>query len=196
MNLFRILIFLTFLQVLAAAQSNWPQLRRPGGMGVSDDAGLPTEWGVDQHVNWQVGVPGMGWSSPVVWSNQIFLTTAISDGEIEQIKLGLYFGGNRPKPDDVHEWRVRCFDLHSGDLQWEKTVHRGKPSHARHLKNSYASETPIVDGERIYAYIGNVGLFAFSVDGEPLWERKWPAVKTRYGWGQPRRRICTKIVCT
>ncbi len=165
------------------ATENWPQFRGAGAMGVAENTELPDRWSETENVAWKVAVPGMGWSSPVIWGDRIFITTAVSEGEIEKVKQGLYFGGERPKPKDVHEWRVLCYDLESGKELWNKVVHRGVPAQARHLKNSYASETPVTDGDRVYAYIGNVGLFAFDMDGKELWKRQWEPVKTRHGWG-------------
>jgi outer membrane protein assembly factor BamB len=167
-----------------SADANWPQFRGAGAMGVvADNPALPEKWSETENIAWKTPIAGMGWSCPVVWGNRVFLTTAVSEGEIEKIKEGLYFGGERPKPKDVHEWRVLCLNIQNGKILWEKTVHKGVPSHARHLKNSYASETPITDGERVYAYIGNVGLFTFDMDGNELWKRQWDPVKTRHGWG-------------
>ena len=177
-----LLLTLTFIQA-ATAEENWPQFRGPGAMGSLTKTNIPDTWNQSENIAWKTPVPGMGWSSPVVWGDRVFLTTAISEGETEKVKEGLYFGGERPKPNDVHEWRVLCYDLETGKERWNQLVHKGVPSHARHLKNSYASETAITDGERVYAYIGNVGLFTFDMDGKKLWEKKWPPVKTRYGWG-------------
>jgi outer membrane protein assembly factor BamB len=165
------------------AEENWPQFRGAGAMGITENPALPERWSQMENIAWKIPVAGMGWSSPVVWGERIFLTTAISSGEIEKVKEGLYFGGERPSSKDEHEWRVLCLDLKTGKTIWEKSVHKGVPAQARHLKNSYASETPIVDGERVFAYIGNVGLFVFDLDGKSLWERKWDPVKTRHGWG-------------
>jgi outer membrane protein assembly factor BamB len=167
----------------AFAEANWPSFRGEGAMGLGESAALPDTWSQTENIAWKVPIGGRGWSSPVVWGERIFLTTAISEGEIEKVKQGLYFGGERPKSKDVHEWRVLCLDLNTGDTIWEKTVHKGVPPHARHLKNSYASETPIVDGERVYAYFGNVGMFTSDLDGNLLWKRQWKPVKTRLGWG-------------
>ncbi|MFT5110502.1 MAG: outer membrane protein assembly factor BamB [Pseudoalteromonas tetraodonis] len=178
-----ILALLLLTGLAEAEEKNWPQFRGTAAMGIADNPALPDTWSETKNVAWKVPVAGMGWSSPVVWGDRIFLTTAVSEGEIEKVKAGLYFGGERPKPKDVHEWRVLCLDLKTGKELWNKLVHKGIPAQARHLKNSYASETPITDGERVYAYIGNVGLFTFDMDGKPLWDKQWDPVKTRYGWG-------------
>ncbi len=167
-----------------AASAAWPQFRGPGFLGtVADHPRLPERWSQEKNIAWKTKVPGRGWSSPVVWGNRVFLTTAINSGDSEPPKPGLYFGGNRPKVETLHEWKVLCYDLVSGQPSWEHSIQKGVPPEARHLKNSFASETPITDGERLYAYVGNVGFFTFSMDGKPLWNRKWDPVKTRYGWG-------------
>jgi outer membrane protein assembly factor BamB len=78
---------------------------------------------------------------------------------------------------------VYCVDFKTGKIRWEREVQKGVPPGSRHLKNSYASETPVTDGERVYAYFGNVGLFCFDMNGKLLWSRKWGPFRTRYGWG-------------
>ena len=78
---------------------------------------------------------------------------------------------------------VYCFDFKSGKVLWEREVHKGIPTQPHHLKNTYASETPVTDGERVYAYFGNVGLFALDLNGKPAWSKPFDPVNTRYGWG-------------
>ena len=81
-----------------AAQENWPQFRGPGARGVGDSDKLPLVWGSGTNIAWQTPIPGRGWSSPVVWGQRIFVTTVISEGQVEAPKKGLYFGGERPDP--------------------------------------------------------------------------------------------------
>ena len=162
---------------------NWPQFRGPGLLGVSTNNGLPDTWSATEHVAWKTSIPGRGWSSPVVWGNQIFITTAIKEGELEAAKEGLYRGGNRPAPKESHRWIVYCLDLDSDEIAWEKDVHRGVAKYGHHVKGSMASETAVCDAERVYAYIGNVGMFCFDHDGKALWEKRWESVPTRFGWG-------------
>lgn len=167
-----------------AGDENWPQLRGPGSRGVAADADRTDVWSATEHVAWKREIAGRGWSSPIVWGDRVFLTTAVSYGEVEEAKRGLYFGGERKdRPSAEHVWLVVCLDLRSGEVVWEKEVHRGVPEKGLHIKNSYASETPVTDGKRVYAYIGNVGLFCLDLDGELLWDRRWSPVKTRADWG-------------
>ncbi len=168
----------------AAGGENWPQFRGPGARGVSEDAGLPTTWTSTENVRWKRDLPGRGWSSPIVWGDRVFLTTVVNSGETEAAKKGLYFGGNRPDaPKSVHQWKIYCLNLQTGEPIWEKLLHEGVPATGRHVKNSYASETPVTDGERVYAYFGDMGLFCLDMDGKEVWKKKLPAVKTQTGWG-------------
>jgi outer membrane protein assembly factor BamB len=173
----------TLLQA-APADHHWPQFRGPGALGVSTQTNLPVQWSTNENVAWCAELPGYGWSSPIVWGDKVFVTTAVSEGEVEPPKKGLYFGGERQTPSrHAHRWTVLCLDLKSGEIRWRKVVHQGTPPTPLHIKNTYASETPVTDGERVYAYFGNVGLFCLDRQGQELWSQKWPVVKTRYGWG-------------
>ncbi|MBI98349.1 MAG: serine/threonine protein kinase [Verrucomicrobiales bacterium] len=166
------------------AADNWPQFRGPGAMGVSANANLSVEWSATKNVEWKTELAGRGWSSPVVWGKKVFVTTVTTDGEQWVAKKGLYFGGNRYQPPKgKHQWKVICLNLETGKVLWERTPLAGMPRGSIHIKNSYASETPITDGERVYAYFGNHGLFCYDMAGKQLWKKEWPAVKTRYGWG-------------
>jgi outer membrane protein assembly factor BamB len=171
------------LHVTAIASDRWPQFRGPESLGVVEDPSLPDTWSETQNVAWKTNIPGMGWSSPIVWGDKIFVTSVINAKDTEPVKKGLYFGGERKPPTDEHRWVVYAVDFKSGKILWEREVHKAVPTFSRHLKNSYASETPVTDGERVYAYFGNVGLFCFDMKGKLLWSKKWPAVNTRFGWG-------------
>lgn len=167
-----------------ATEHNWPRFRGPDSRGVSENKNLPVQWSATENVEWKTDLPGRGWSSPVVWGDQIFVTTVINEGESEEPKKGLYFGGDRPDPPESrHRWVVFCLDLKSGDIRWERQVQEGPPKSSIHLKNSFASETAVTDGERLYACFGNVGIFCFDLDGKPLWEKPIEPRKTRLGWG-------------
>ncbi|HXI43653.1 MAG TPA: PQQ-binding-like beta-propeller repeat protein [Bryobacteraceae bacterium] len=167
-----------------SAVDSWPQFRGPQSTGVADDAALPETWSATSNVVWKAEIPGSGWSSPVVWGDRIFLTSVISTVAPETPKKGLYFGGNREGiPAGEHRWMVYAVDWKTGKIVWEREVHRGSPRSSHHLKNTYASETPVTDGERVYAYFGNLGLFVFDMDGKPVWSEHWGPFRTRYGWG-------------
>jgi outer membrane protein assembly factor BamB len=180
------LAFVVALSLLlnVAANDHWPQFRGPQSTGVVEDPALPDKWSATENVAWKAAIPGLGWSSPIVWGDRIFVTSVISAGEIETPKKGLYFGGNRlDVPKDEHRWMVYCVDWKTGKILWESEAFRGAPKTPRHLKNSYASETPVTDGERLYVYFGNVGLFCYDLQGKLVWKQMFEPHTTRFGWG-------------
>jgi outer membrane protein assembly factor BamB len=166
------------------ASENWPGFRGPGSKGAGPEAtSLPIAWSATENVVWKTDIPGLGWACPVVWGDKLFLTTVTREQSNEAIEPGLYFGGERGAPEDKHTWWVFCLSSETGEVLWKKAVHEGVPASSRHNKNTFASETPVVDGEAVYAYFGNTGLYAFDHQGNPLWEQKFEPVETRYGWG-------------
>ena len=169
----------------ADGPSSWPQFRGPGSRGVAEGGNQPPDrWSATENVAWKRDIPGRGWSSPVVWGEHVFLTTVINTGTTENAKKGLYLGGDRPVPPDaVHQWKVICLNLKSGEIRWERQVLEGKPQSSIHIKSSFASETPVTDGERVYCCFGNVGIFCFDFEGKVLWRHELAPLPTRLGWG-------------
>jgi outer membrane protein assembly factor BamB len=181
-----LLVMLTASFLLASdtlAEANWPQFRGASA-GVVEDGILPTTWSTTENVAWTLEIPGRAWSSPIVWGDRVFVTSAVGGTDAEKPKKGLYFGGERNKPSDkIHRWMVYCIDFNSGKILWEKLAHQAVPKHSLHIKNTYASETPVTDGQRVYAYFGNYGLFCYDLDGRELWSKQFGSFKTRYNWG-------------
>lgn len=170
--------------VAVHGQSHWPQFRGPGARGIGESDRLPLVWGPGTNIAWSVEIPGRGWSSPVVWGGKVFVTTAVSEGEVEPPKKGLYFGGDRPTPArDRHRWLALCLDRDSGRTLWSTELHAGPPATPIHVKNTYASETPVTDGERLYVYFGHIGLFCLDLDGQVRWSKRFEPRKMVYGWG-------------
>lgn len=165
---------------------DWPQFRGPEARGIIESpVSPPTTWSESENVAWKTDIAGRGWSSPVVVGNQVFITTVTQEtGKPEEAKPGLYFGGDRNKPADiVLSWKVISLNLKTGEQNWEEVLHSGKPVTSRHLKNSYASETPVSDGQQLYVLFGNLGCYCLSLEGDLVWEHKLPANKTRNDWG-------------
>ena len=113
----------------------------------------------------------------------VFLTSVTSDDDVETPRPGLYFGGDRRTPTALHHWMIYAVDVATGELRWERDVHSGAPATSHHLKNTFASETPVTDGDRLYVYFGNVGLFCLDRSGQVLWSREVASSRTRFGWG-------------
>jgi len=168
----------------ATAAENWPQFRGPGSRGVvANDPRLPETWNETEGVLWKIKVPGRGWSSPIVWGDKIIVTTVVSSRPTAAPKPGLFVDFPQNAPTERHEWSVLCFDWETGEKVWETLVESGTPTRPVHLKNSYASETPVTDGERIYAYFGNLGLYCLDMAGNKLWERKFDVRETKRNYG-------------
>lgn len=168
----------------ASAQEDWRGFRGPGARGVGESNRLPISWDARTNVAWRTPIPGRGWSSPIVSGNRIFLTTAVSEGELEAPKKGLYFGGDRTDPPPHrHRWQTLGLDSTTGKILWTTELKSAAPSTPVHIKNTYASETPVTDGERVYVYFGTVGLFCLDRDGKLLWSQEVPANRMAHGWG-------------
>src|SRR5687768_5285914 len=176
------------------ADQHWPQFRGTRAGVAPDDARLPETWSATENIAWQLDVPGRSWSSPVVWGNHVFLLTAINVKQPAPTlnAVGTYLarslggpmtGGDISQPVDEYRWVLYDVDFQTGKIKWERVIHAAVPLQPVHQKNSYASETPVTDGERVYVYLGYVGLFAFDLTGKPLWSKLMPAVKMRTGWG-------------
>lgn len=160
---------------------HWPQFRGAQADGMGEGATLPESWSATENVVWKVRVPGWGWSSPIVWGNRVFVTSAVGETELPTPSVGGYPGGHIGS-GEVHRWMLFCFDTESGRLLWEYEAHRGIPPQPRHPRSSFANKTPVTDGQRVYAYFANIGLFCVDLDGRELWERRWPSYPMRDGW--------------
>ena len=154
----------------SARAQNWPSFRGEKASGVAAGS-APTRWDAEKTINiqWKAAIPGLGHSSPVIWGDKIFLTTAVSASP------GLEFpnqvtGDMTSAPDLApHEWRVYCFDKRSGKLIWKQTAHVGKPKSKRHPLNSFATPTPAVDGQHLIVFFGSEGLYCYDLNGKLLW---------------------------
>ena len=173
---------------------NWPQFRGSRAGVAADDARLPETWSATENVAWKIDVPGRSWSSPVVWGDHVFVVTAINVKQPAPTlnAVGTYLarslggpmtGNDISQPVDEHRWVLYDVDFRTGKINWERVMHAAVPLQPVHQKNSYASETPVTDGQRVYVYLGYVGLFAFDMSGKPVWSKPMPAPKMRTGWG-------------
>ncbi len=164
--------------LLASDADNWPGWRGPGGLGIaSQQAKIPTDWSAEK-ILWKTPIEGSGHSSPVIWENRIFLTSAIEGDVIEgKTAPDHTFGGQpfkHPQSEGgnkAHTMKVMAVDAASGKLLWSDTVHEGPVYDDRHQRNTYASPTQAVDGERVYSYFGAEGVFAHTLEGELAWSK-------------------------
>lgn len=161
--------------------TNWPQFRGPDVNMIAIGENLPLEWGENLNVAWTYEVEGDGWASPVVWGSMVFVSSAVAEkitkpGEGEEENQDLF-------KSDLYRWELSCVDLETGNEIWKKVVRKSSPRTNKHRNTNYASETPVVDGERIFVSLGMNGLYCFDMDGELLWEKDLGAYETQNGWG-------------
>ena len=171
--------------VASMADDNWSRFRGPNADGVAaDNVRLPATWSKTENVQWVADVPGWGWACPVIWGDQVFVSTVVSDEQNDAPKKGLYQGlGVRTPAKGTHHWMVYCFDLQTGSVRWQVEAHSGRPLVPRHPKSTYASETPTTDGSRLYVLFGDVGLYCFDFNGKPLWSQPIEPQQTFLDYG-------------
>jgi outer membrane protein assembly factor BamB len=173
---------------------HWPQFRGSQSGVAPDDPRLPDSWSTTQNVAWRIDIPGRSWSSPVVWGDHVFVVSAINAKDPVQTPnpvptyLARSLGGPMSgaaisQPTDEHRWVLFDIDATSGAIRWQREIRAALPQQPVHQKNSYASETPVTDGERVYVYLGYLGLFAFDMSGRPAWSKPMDAPRMRTGWG-------------
>jgi len=188
------LIVVLVSTVLLAQGSDWPRFRGPDSNPVSSGKRLPKQWSKTENVEWFAEIPGRGWSSPVVTGDKVFLTSVTTEGKSKEPQTGTEFSNDfaaelskqglsdsevleRVTSRDIelpHEVTVQywlhCLDVKTGAVIWKQVIHKGRPPSGRHRKNSFVSETPVTDGDRVYVYVGNMGLYAYTLDGKQVWK--------------------------
>jgi outer membrane protein assembly factor BamB len=175
----------------SAAGDNWPSFRGPSASGVADGQRLPDTWDVatNRNIGWTIEVPGLAHSSPIVWGDSLFLTTAISSRPDATFKPGLYGEGTASEDRTVHRWVVMAIDRRTGKTIWQQDAYTGQPKEKRHIKATYANATPATDGRYVVALFGSHGLYAFDMNGKPLWSKDLGVLNTgaydlpEYEWG-------------
>ncbi len=177
------LFILVIASLSLAYAENWPGWRGPGSLGISSEKGIPVQWDQAKNVKYKVAVPGLGHSSPIVWGNRIFVTTAVNDDPAEaDWQKGFPRVERKPDASEI-AWKVLCYDRDTGKLLWERTAIRRKPLNQRHTKNSYASQTPVTDGAHVYVFFADQGMYCYDFEGKLIWSRDLGAFPMRNGWG-------------
>ena len=171
------LLAIALIALPALSASEWPRFRGAEDGVAAGHPDLPETWSETQNVRWRADIPGLGWSSPIVWGDHVIVTTAISEGEEPQPVKGLYDPGaehGKRDPAASHRWMVLDIDLSTGTVRWQRELQSALPSIKRHLKSSFASETPVTDGRRVYVYFGSIGLVAALElqTGDVVWTRE------------------------
>jgi outer membrane protein assembly factor BamB len=190
-----------------AADPEWPGFRGPSSNPSASNSNLPDRWSTTANVEWTAAIPGLGWSSPIVAGKSIVLTTVTTDGKAKQPQVGSSYSndyiaelskqGLKGKelldrlnardfelPDEVQlHYFLYSVDLASGKVNWKREFYSGRPPGGRHRKNSFCSETPVTDGKRVYVYINNLGIFAYDLNGNKVWNKPLESFPTILDFG-------------
>jgi outer membrane protein assembly factor BamB len=195
----RALVRLTGLSLALAAASatsserapGWPQFRGAHAAGIGDGARLDDAWdgASGKGVLWKTRIPGLAHSSPIVWGDQVFVTTAVSSRPDASFKPGLYGEGTASEDVSEQKWELLSLDRHTGRVLWERTAYAGVPKEKRHIKATYANATPATDGRYVVAFFGSQGLYAYDLSGKLKWKRDLGRINAgayddaSYEWG-------------
>jgi outer membrane protein assembly factor BamB len=168
-----LLLWLGATVLSGSAGVEWPSFRGPSASGVADGEKIPESWDVasGKNIRWKTAIPGLSHSSPVVAGDRLFVATAISSQGSATFKPGLYGEGTASEDRSPHQWKVIALDRKTGKVLWDRVAFEGEPREKRHIKATYANQTPATDGRIIVAFFGSQGLYAFDVNGKPLWQR-------------------------
>lgn len=169
----------------AESAAHWPRWRGPLDTGEAPHANPPIEWSPEKNIRWKLAIPGRGHSTPVIWGDRIYLTTAIPVGK----KLAPTYSGREGAHNNLpitnrQEFAVIAVSRSRGKIEWQKTVHSEIPHEGAHESASLASNSPITDGQRVYAYFGSRGLFCLDADGKLLWKKLFGKKHTKHGHGE------------
>jgi outer membrane protein assembly factor BamB len=160
------------LPAAAPEAGSWPSFRGRFAAGVAEEQNLPDRWdgATGDNILWRTPIAGLAHSSPIVWGNRIFVTTAISSNPNATFRPGLYGDGDASDDRSRQKWMVYAVDKRTGRIRWERVAREGVPRNKRHIKSTYASATPVTDGRIVVASFGSQGVHAYDVNGTFLWK--------------------------
>jgi outer membrane protein assembly factor BamB len=158
----------------------WTGYRGRLSSGVLDNTNLPESFDISKMINvrWKAEIPGLGLSSPVIWDNKVFITSAISQADRDGFKPGIYGDITPVRDSSVHEWKVYCIDKNNGKMIWERTSFKGIPKMKRHPKSTHANTSVATDGKYIVAFFGSEGLFCYDMNGNLIWQKSFGLLKS------------------
>jgi len=181
------------LGTTSGVEPEWPGFRGPDGNPIVAKGRLPETWSKTENVEWATEIPGREWSSPIVNGRRAFVTTVATEGKSKPSQIGTEYSNQYaaelvkqglsekeviervtardielPKEVTLHYY-LYCLDIQTGKVVWKREFHSGQPPGGRRRKNSFASETPVTDGNLVYVYIANLGLYAYNMKGTQIW---------------------------
>ncbi len=189
--------FLVFLSAVAFASPSsidpndqWPQFRGPLASGVGPTATPPLKWSESENIRWKIPIPGKGLSTPIVWGDRVYLTTAVPVGEAvaegAHPTREAHDSGAHDNMAPTHKMRfdVLAIDRHDGSIVWRKTLRTARPHEGTHVTGSWASNTAVTDGKQLYISFGSRGLFCLDMKGNLVWQKDLGQMTTRHEHGE------------
>ena len=162
----------------------WGQWRGPLNTGEAPKGNPPLEWSEKKNLRWKTDIPGKGHASPIVWGNQVFILSAERHGEKLKVPEQPSGAHNNLDPEKKTRFIVMALDRTTGKVLWQKTVRDAQPHQSTHESGTWASASPVTDGERVYAFFGSNGLYCLSTDGKLLWEKDFGDMLVKHGHGE------------
>ena len=171
-----ILLLQTMAQDNSSFTTNWPEWRGLNNSGSAAGGNTPVEFSETKNVKWKVEIPGKGHATPIIWGNQIIIQTAVATDKKPENAEAAAKPGSPMAPnqtDLIHQFKVISVDKTTGKINWQTIVKEVMPSERTHELGSWASNSPITDGENIFAFFGSRGLYCLDMKGKILWERNF-----------------------
>lgn len=166
-------------------EQNWHHWRGPHATGAAVNANPPTTWSETENIRWKVAIPGMGHAAPIIWEDKIFIQTAIevkaNESEKDDNPFSGFFGGNK---ESLYKFDLLAINRSDGSILWQKTLREIQPHEGTHGDATYASNSPVTDGEYIYAYFGSRGLYCVDMMGNVKWEKDIGTMYKRNTFGE------------
>jgi outer membrane protein assembly factor BamB len=155
----------------AKGSGHWPSFRGHEAAGSAEGQHLPDDWSPATGTNilWRTTIPGLAHSSPIIWGDLLFVTSAVSSRPDATFKPGLYGDGDASEDRSAHRWMLYAIDKRTGKIRWERTAAQGEPRNKRHIKSTYASSSPATNGRIVVAWFGSQGIYAYDFDGGLRW---------------------------
>jgi len=171
--IFSLFLAVGFLIPQACAGQSWSSFRGPLASGVAEGHSVPVKWDAErsENIRWKTYIPGLGHSSPIVWGNRIFITTAVQDKGKSSLKVGMYGDVRSAKEENIFSWHILCIDREDGKILWNRRSYIGKPKVKRHPKSSHANSTPCTDGNYVVAFFGSEGMYCYDIEGNLIWKK-------------------------
>ncbi|MEE4114787.1 MAG: PQQ-binding-like beta-propeller repeat protein [Marinilabiliaceae bacterium] len=161
-------------------EKQWSSYRGHKSQGYLDNVNLPLNWDIDSGHNllWEKEIPGLALSSPVIWGDRLFITTAISEKDTSGLRTNLSGSVEPVEDSSEHTWKVYCINKHSGDIIWEDSPVEGVPKIKRHPMSTHANTSMASDGRYAVAFFGSEGLYCYDIDGNLLWDKNFGVLKS------------------